>query len=89
MVRERPSTSGEFRSYLRDLRRLILIVSNCIVLLTTSIGQNGAFVVRSIEETHHHFLQEIQSYFPVEFFARIDELVIFVRFPVMARYSLC
>lgn len=47
--------------------------------MTTSVGQEGALEIQTEEEERKHFVKEVQDWFPVEFFARIDELVIFVR----------
>lgn len=51
---------------------------NCIVIMTTSVGQSGALATDAEDAEHRYFVQAIQAHFPVEFLSRIDELIIFV-----------
>ncbi|EED85961.1 predicted protein, partial [Postia placenta Mad-698-R] len=64
---------------LRDGAGKVIDFTNCIVIMTTSVGQEGALEIQTEEEERKHFVKEVQDWFPVEFFARIDELVIFRR----------
>lgn len=51
---------------------------NCIVIITTSVGQNGASTRATETEERQGFVRAIQRFFSVEFLSRIDELIIFV-----------
>jgi len=54
------------------------VTRNCLVIITTSAGQESVGYSLLDGEERQHFLKEIQTSFPVEFLARIDELIVFV-----------
>ncbi|EED82184.1 predicted protein [Postia placenta Mad-698-R] len=88
LIQDIEKASQEFRLHiqrildegtLRDGAGKVIDFTNCIVIMTTSVGQEGALEIQTEEEERKHFVKEVQDWFPVEFFARIDELVIFRR----------
>lgn len=64
---------------IRDGDRNVVDFTNCIIIISTSLGQ--ANVGRDIsEETERKcFMSEIERYFPGEFLSRLDKIVVFRR----------
>lgn len=54
--------------------------SNCIIIISTSVGQTNLKPSMSEDMEHKHFLNEIKSKFPGEFLSRLDQIVVFVSF---------
>ncbi|KAL6298503.1 P-loop containing nucleoside triphosphate hydrolase protein [Sparassis latifolia] len=68
---------------LRDGSGKVVDFTNCIVIITTSIGQDTSGRAPPGEDEkqweRQHFLDAIHRYFPIEFLARLDDLVVFKR----------
>lgn len=67
-------------SYLPNVisRLIVHLCRNCIVIITTSIGQAAAAHthLREHERDLYHFA--IRAHFPAEFLSRIDDVIVFV-----------
>ncbi|KAH7919635.1 P-loop containing nucleoside triphosphate hydrolase protein [Leucogyrophana mollusca] len=55
---------------------------NCMIIVTTSVGQASIRQSLSDEDERTHFLNEVHHKFPVEFLSRLDEVVVFRRISI-------
>lgn len=62
---------------LRDGAGKVVDFRNCIIIITTSVGQDTLRYSLLEEDERKHFVKEIQKWFPEEFLARLDRLVVF------------
>ncbi|KAH7907038.1 P-loop containing nucleoside triphosphate hydrolase protein [Hygrophoropsis aurantiaca] len=56
--------------------------TNCMIIVTTSVGQASIRQSLSDDDERAHFLNEVHHKFPVEFLSRLDEVVVFRRISV-------
>lgn len=66
---------------IKDGDRNVVDFTNCIIIISTSLGQVNVQAGRAIsEETERkHFMHEIETHFPGEFLSRLDKIVVFRR----------
>ncbi|KAF9234370.1 P-loop containing nucleoside triphosphate hydrolase protein [Melanogaster broomeanus] len=64
---------------LRDGDGNIVDFANCIIIISTSVGQTNLRPSMSEDMERKHFLKEIESEFPGEFLSRLDQIVVFRR----------
>lgn len=62
-----------------SLSRQLTYGSNCLIILSTSVGQTSIPVGAGDAKEREHFQVEIHEHFPEEFLARFDHITIFVR----------
>ncbi|KIJ11483.1 hypothetical protein PAXINDRAFT_171734 [Paxillus involutus ATCC 200175] len=64
---------------LRDGDGNVVDFANCIIIISTSVGQTNLRPSMSEDTERKHFLNEIESKFPGEFLSRLDQIVVFRR----------
>lgn len=64
---------------IKDGDRNVVDFTNCIIIISTSLGQVNLGRAISEEAEHKHFMNQIESYFPGEFLSRLDKIVVFRR----------
>ncbi|KAG1828014.1 P-loop containing nucleoside triphosphate hydrolase protein [Suillus variegatus] len=64
---------------IRDGDRNAVDFTNCIIIISTSLGQASVGRAISEETERKRFMNEIESYFPGEFLSRLDKIVVFRR----------
>ncbi|KAG1840025.1 P-loop containing nucleoside triphosphate hydrolase protein [Suillus tomentosus] len=64
---------------IRDGDRNVVDFTNCIIIISTSLGQANVGRAISEETERKRFMNEIESYFPGEFLSRLDKIVVFRR----------
>ncbi|KAG2113984.1 P-loop containing nucleoside triphosphate hydrolase protein [Suillus cothurnatus] len=64
---------------IKDGDRNVIDFTNCIIIISTSLGQVNVGRATSEEMEHKHFMNEIETYFPGEFLSRLDKIVVFRR----------
>ncbi|KAG1769139.1 P-loop containing nucleoside triphosphate hydrolase protein [Suillus placidus] len=64
---------------IKDGDRNVVDFTNCIIIISTSLGQVNVGRAISEETERKHFMDEIENYFPGEFLSRLDKIVVFRR----------
>ncbi|KAG1896789.1 P-loop containing nucleoside triphosphate hydrolase protein [Suillus fuscotomentosus] len=64
---------------IKDGDRNVVDFTNCIIVISTSLGQASVGRAISEETERKRFMNEIESHFPGEFLSRLDKIVIFRR----------
>ncbi|KAG1792322.1 P-loop containing nucleoside triphosphate hydrolase protein [Suillus plorans] len=64
---------------IRDGDRNVVDFTNCIIIISTSLGQANVGRAISEETERKRFMNEIENYFPGEFLSRLDKIVVFRR----------
>lgn len=64
---------------IKDGDRNVVDFTNCIIIISTSLGQVNVGRAISEETERKHFMHEIETHFPGEFLSRLDKIVVFRR----------
>ncbi|KAG1745795.1 P-loop containing nucleoside triphosphate hydrolase protein [Suillus occidentalis] len=64
---------------IKDGDRNVVDFTNCIIIISTSLGQVNVGRAVSEETERKHFMHEIETHFPGEFLSRLDKIVVFRR----------
>ncbi|KIK94228.1 hypothetical protein PAXRUDRAFT_828188 [Paxillus rubicundulus Ve08.2h10] len=64
---------------LRDGDGNVVDFANCIIIISTSVGQTNLRPSMSEDMERKHFVNEIENKFPGEFLSRLDQIVVFRR----------
>ncbi|KAG1772215.1 ATPase AAA-2 domain protein, partial [Suillus placidus] len=62
---------------IKDGDRNVVDFTNCIIVISTSLGQVNVGRAISEETERKHFMHEIETHFPGEFLSRLDKIVVF------------